>query len=276
MDAVISLLVEPLQYGFVLRALIVSVLAGVLCPILGTYTVTRGQGFMSDALAHSVLPGIVGALLLGVSPWLGALLTAVVMALLLGYLVRHTGMSADTSIGVLLAGLMALGLLMLTLARGLPISLEELIMGQVLGASWIDAGVAAGLTVLVLGILAVMHKELVFLNFDPAGAAVLGLPIRRLDYMLLVLEAVVIVLALQAVGIVLVISLMITPAATALMLARNYVRAMIASALLGTLATISGLYLSFHFNLPAGPAMALMATGFFVLTTIWHEWAVHR
>ena len=269
MDTITEALVVPFQYGFMVRALIVSVLVGVMCPILGAYVVTRGMGFMGDALAHSVLPGMVAAFILGVSPFLGTAPVAVVVALVIGFLVHRTGISEDTSIGILFAGMFALGLAMLTAAGGLPVKLEDFLLGQVLGVSQADVYVTLGLAAGVLAVIWALHKELIFTSFDPSAASVIGLPTERLDYLLLGLLAVVIVIALQAVGVVLVISMLITPAATALLLVRNFPLAMGVGALLGAVSAVAGLYVSYHFNLPSGPAMALVATVLFILAAVY-------
>ncbi len=265
MDIITDALLSPFQYGFMIRALLVSVAVGVVCPALGAYVVTRGLGFMGDALAHAVLPGMVVAFLIGVSPFLGVVPSAVIVAILIGYLITHAGVSEDTSIGILFAGLFALGLIMLTAARGLPVNLEDILLGQVLGVSSADVFVTFAIAAGVLVIMYALHKELVFATFDPTGASVIGLPTGRLDYALLVLLALVIAITLQAVGVVLVISMLITPAATAQLLVRHFTHAMAIGTLIGVLSAITGLYLSFHYNLPSGPAMALVATGFFIL-----------
>jgi len=265
MDALLDNIVDPFRYGFMVRALVVSLLVGVLCPILGSFVVTRGLAFMGDALAHAVLPGIVVAFLIGVSPFVAAVPTGVAVALLIGYLSRRTGISQDTSIGVLFAGLFALGLALMTAARDISVDLEDLLLGQLLGVSQTDMYVTAGLAAVVLLVLYAFNKELVFSSFDPVGAAVVGLPTVWLDYLLLVLLALVIVIALQAVGIVLVVAMLVTPAATAYLLVRSFANVMAVGAVLGALAAVVGLYLSFHVNLPSGPAMTLVATGVFVV-----------
>ena len=269
MDTITEALAGPFQYGFMTRALIVSVLVGVMCPIIGAYVVTRGLGFMGDALSHAVLPGMVAAFMAGISPFLGAVPMAVAVALLVGYLVRRTGIGEDTTIGILFAGLFALGLVMLTVTQGLPVSLEDILLGQVLGVSQNDVWTTLGLAATVLVLMYALHKEFVFTTFDPSGASVIGLPTERLDYLLLALLAVVVVLALQAVGVILVISMLITPAAAALLLVRRFPLAMAVGALLGAASAITGLYISYHFNLPSGPAMALVATGLFILAVVY-------
>ena len=268
MDALIEPVFEPFRYGFMVRALIVSVLVGIICPVLGSYVVTRGLAFMGDALAHAVLPGLVIAFLIGVSPLVAAVPTGVAVAFVISYLSRRTGMSEDTSIGILFAGFFALGLVMLTSARGVSGDLEDLLLGQVLGVSQLDLYLTAGLAGLVLLVVYGFHKELVFASFDPLGAAVVGLPTERLDYMLLGLLAMVIVISIQAVGIVLVMAMLVTPAATAYLLVRGFASVMAIGALLGVVAAVTGLYLSFHLNLPSGPAMTLVATGLFLVVAL--------
>ncbi len=271
MDIITEALVGPFEYTFMVRALIVSVLVGVMCPLLGVYVVTRGLGFMGDALAHSVLPGMVGAFILGVSPFLGAIPMAIAVALVSGYLIRRAGVGEDTSVGIIFAGLFALGLTMLTAAKGIPVNLEDILLGQVLAVSQTDVYVTLGLSAFVLVATYALHKEMLFASFDQTGASVVGLPTDKLEYALLALLAIVIVLALQAVGIVLVISMLITPAATALLLVRNFQHAMALAVAFGVAAAVAGLYISYHFNLPSGPVMALVVAAFFILAVTWSQ-----
>jgi manganese/iron transport system permease protein len=275
MDIITETLAGPFQYDFMLRALIVSVLVGIMCPMIGAYVVVRGLGFMGDGLAHGVLPGVAAAVLIGANAgglyFLWALPAALVMALLSGYLIRRVGVSEDTSVGVLFAGMFALGLVMLTAAKGVPVNLEGILLGNVLGVSQAEMLVTLGLAAVVLVMMFLLHKELVFANFDPTGAAVIGLPTEKLEYLLLALLAVVVVLALPAVGIVLVISMLITPAAAASLLMRSFPAAMVAGALFGAASAIAGMYISFYFNLPSGPVMALVAAGFFILAVAWKQ-----
>ena len=261
----------PFQYGFMVRALIVSVLVGVMCPILGAYVITRGRAFMGDALAHSVLPGMVVAFLLGISPFFAAVPAGIVIALLMGYVSRRTGISEDTSIGIVFAGMFALGLVMLSTATNVTVDIEDLLLGQVLGVSQTDVFVSLGLTALVLAGLYVFHRQLVYTTFDPVGAEVVGIRTSLVEYVLLALLALVVVIGIQAAGIVLVMAMLITPSASGYLLARRFVGVMLIGALIGAFSAVSGLYLSFHADLPSGPAMALVATGCFGLAAVFRR-----
>ena len=272
----IDYIVEPFQYGFMVRALIVSVLVGVMCPVLGAYVITRGRAFMGDALAHSVLPAMVVAFLLGISPFFAAVPAGIVIALLMGSVARRTGISEDTSIGIIFAGMFALGLVMLSTSNNITVNIEDLLLGQVLGVSQTDVFVSLGLTALVIAGLYAFHRQLVYTTFDPVGAKVVGIRTGLIEYVLLALLALVIVIGIQAAGIVLVMAMLITPAAAAYLLAKRFTGVMIIGALIGALSAVAGLYLSYHADLPSGPSMALVATGIFAVAAVmkrgWPAW----
>ncbi len=269
-------IVGPFQYGFMVRALIVSVLVGVMCPVLGAYVITRGRAFMGDALAHSVLPAMVVAFLLGISPFFAAVPAGIVIAVLMGGVARRTGISEDTSIGIIFAGMFALGLVMLSTSNNITVNIEDLLLGQVLGVSQTDVYVSLGLAALVIAGLYVFHRQLVYTTFDPVGATVIGIRTGLIEYVLLALLALVIVIGIQAAGIVLVMAMLITPAAAAYLIAKRFTGVMIIGAAIGAISAVVGLYLSFHADLPSGPSMALVATGIFALAAVakrrWPLW----
>ena len=265
----IDYIIEPFQYSFMVRALIVSVLVGVMCPVLGAYVITRGRAFMGDALAHSVLPGMVVAFLLGVSPFYAAVPTGILIAVSMGAVARRTGVSEDTSIGIIFAGMFALGLVMLSSANNIKVNIEDLLLGQVLGVSQTDVYVSLALAAVVLVGLYAFHRQLIYTTFDPVGAKVVGIRTGLVEYVLLALLALVIVIGIQAAGIVLVMAMLITPAATAYLLVKRFVQVMALGALIGAVSAVVGLYLSFHVDLPSGPAMALVATAAFGVAAIW-------
>lgn len=259
---------DPFQYSFMVRAMIVSVLVGVMCPLVGAYVITRGRAFMGDALAHAVLPGMVVAFLLGVSPFFAAVPAGIAVAVLIGLVSRRTGISEDTSIGIIFAGTFALGLVLLSRADGISVDIEDLLLGQVLGVSQTDVYVSLGMTAVVLAGLYGFHRQLVYTTFDEVGASVVGINTSLLEYVLLALLALVIVIGIQAAGIVLVMAMLITPAATAYLLVKRFVEVMALGAFLGAASAVTGLYLSYYADLPSGPAMALVATTLFAAAAV--------
>jgi len=271
MTEIFSVFINPFEYSFMIRALVISVCVGVMCPLLGVYVVNRGLGFMGDAMAHSVLPGMVLAFILGVSPFLGAIPTGIAVALAIGYLGKNFRVSEDTSIGILFAALFSIGLVMISLSKGLSVRVEDILLGQILGVSNTDVVITFSLAVLVLLIIVALHRQLVFTSFDPVGATVIGLPTSLLDYLLLGSLSVVIVVSLQAVGIVLVVAMLITPAAAGGLIARRFTRVMASSVVIGVFSAVSGLYLAYHLDIPSGPSMTLVATAIFVLAVIYNQ-----
>ena len=257
--------VAPLEYSFMVRALIGSILVGVMCPLVGVYVVTRNLAFIGDALAHAVLPGMVLGFIVGINPAIAAVPTGVSVAVLVRIVSRRAGLSSDTSIGILFATTFALGLVLLASATTIPIDIEDLLLGQILAISPTGIYVSLGITAMVILGLFAFHHWLLFTSFDPVGSQVIGIRAKVIDYVLMVMLALVIVIAIQAAGIVFVMAMLVIPAATAYLLVKRIVSIMVTAAVLGTAASVTGLYLSYYFNLPAGPAMTLVASGLFAL-----------
>ena len=261
----IDFVVAPLEYGFMVRALIGSVLVGVMCPLVGAYVVTRNLAFIGDALAHAVLPGMVLGFMVGINPAIAAVPTGVSVAMLVRTVSRRAGLGTDTSIGILFAATFALGLVMLSTSTTITVDIEDLLLGQILAISPTGIYVSLGITAMVILGLFALHHWLLFASFDPVGAQVVGARTNFVDYAFLIMLALVIVIGIQAAGIVLVMAMLVAPAATAYLLVRRFASMMMAGAAIGAVAAVAGLYVSYHFNLPAGPAMTLVATGIFVL-----------
>lgn len=270
----IDFLIAPLEYNFMLRALLGSVLVGVMCPLLGAYVVTRNLAFIGDALAHAVLPGMVLGFIIGINPAIAAVPAGISCAMLVRVIGRRAGLSADTSIGILFAAMFALGLMMMSMVSTITVDVEDLLLGQILAISPTGIYVSLAITGLVILGLFLFHHWLLLTSFDPVGSQVMGARTHVVDYVLLALLALAIVIGIQAAGIVLVMAMLVIPAATAYLLVSRFVSIMLTAAALGTAASVTGLYLSFHFNLPAGPAMTLVATGIFLLVASFRRKAI--
>lgn len=260
-----DLLLEPLQYDFIVRALLAAIVVGVVCSILGVYIVLRGMAFLGDAMAHTILPGVVAAFLLGWPLAVGALTMGVLTALGIGVLTERTSLKEDTAIGVIFAGLFALGVAMLSLRGNYSIDLAHFLFGNLLGVSTADLGLTTALGGGVLLLIFLFYKEFLVLSFDPLLAETLRLPTTFLNYLLLILIAVTIVVALQVVGVALMLAILVTPAATASFLTRRLPSMMAVSATIGVFSGVVGVYASYYLNIPSGPAVVLVATGIFLV-----------
>jgi manganese/iron transport system permease protein len=262
----LGLLLDPLAYDFFLRALVAAALVGLACAVVGTFMVLRGFAFMGDALSHAAFPGVVVAYLLRGPFYLGAAVAAVATALAIGWVSRRGGLRSDTAIGVLFAGMFALGVFLFSLIPNYVGDLFGFLFGEVLGIGVGDLIALVLLTASVLAVVAVLWKELLYSTFDPLGAAASGLPVERLDYLFLALIALTIVVSLQSVGIILVVAMLVTPAATAQLVTRSFGRLVATSAGIGVLAPIVGLYLSFWVNSATGATIVLVETAVFAIT----------
>ncbi len=260
-----SWLTEPLEFAFIQRALLAATAVGIVCSVLGAYIVLRGMAFFGDALAHTILPGVVGAYLLGWPLALGALLMGILTALGIGIMTERGNLKEDTAIGVILAGMFALGVAMLSASRNYSIDLAHFLFGNLLGVTQSDLRTIFGLGGIVLLVIFLFYKEFLVISFDPILAATLRLPARFLRYLLLVLIAVTIVVALQVVGVALMLAMFVTPAAAASLLTRRLPTLMLIAATIGAFSGIAGLYASFYLNIASGPAVVLVATLIFIV-----------
>lgn len=266
---VISYITEPFQYEFMLRALAVAVITSITCPLVGAFVITRGYGFMGDAMAHSILPGMALALIAGLSPWVGMLPAALVFAFLVGFIIRKTGIEADAAIGILFAMLFALGVLMLSLwGAQVVVSLEDILLGQILGVSESDILVTLGVAFLTMLMFAGYYRGLMFVSFDPVGAEVAGIRVERIDYMLLAMISVVVVVTIQAVGVILVLAMLIAPAAAATLAAQRVLHVIGLGIVFALIASVAGLYASYYWNLPSGPSIALASGLIFAIVAM--------
>lgn len=260
----IDFLLAPLEYEFFVRALVASALVGVACAVVGAFVVLKGMSFVGDAVSHSAFPGVVLAYLLGLPIALGGSVAAIGTALGIGALTRRSGLRADAVIGVLFAGMFALGVALFSSIPNYVGDLFHFLFGDVLGISFADLISLAVLASLLLLIVWVLWKELLFATFDPLGAGAAGLRVRRLDDLLLILIAVTIVVSLQAVGIVLVVAMITTPAATAQLLVKRFGQMIALAALIGVTASIVGLYVSYALDIASGAAIVLTETTAFL------------
>jgi manganese/iron transport system permease protein len=264
LDAVL----DPLAFPFFVRALIASTIVGLVCAVVGSYMVLRGLAFMGDALSHSAFPGVVIAYLLKGPFYLGAAVAAVATSLAIGWVTRRGQLRGDTAIGVLFAGMFALGIFLFSRIPNYVGDLFGFLFGEVLGIGDRDLLALSILALIVLALVAVLWKELLYSTFDPLGAAAAGLPVGALDYLFLALIALTIVVSLQAVGIILVVAMLVTPAAVGQLVATSFARLVAVAIAVGVLAPIVGLYISYWLDAATGATIVLVETAVFIVALL--------
>jgi manganese/iron transport system permease protein len=262
-------LLAPLAYPFMVRGLLAAMLVGVVCAVVGAYVVLRGMAFFGDALAHTILPGMAGGYLVsggdrGALFW-WALATAIASALGIGAISRGARLKEDTAIGIVFAGMFALGIAMISTARSSSVDLSHFLFGDVLGVSTADLTRSAIFGGLILAAVFLLYKEFMVLAFDQVLAETLRLPVRALEYLLLALIAVAIVVSIQTVGVALMLAVLVTPAATASLLTHRLHWMMLLAALIAALAGAIGLYVSYYLAIASGAAIVLTCTAIFLV-----------
>jgi len=269
MGHLLDWLMDPLAYPFMVRGMLAAVMVGIVCATVGTYVVLRGMAFFGDALAHTILPGVAVGYLVGGGArgplfWWG-LLTAILAALGIGAVSKGAQLKEDTAIGIIFAGMFALGIALISTVRSYAVDLAHFLFGDVLGVSQGDLYLIAILGGLVILTVVALYKEFMVLAFDPILAATLRIRARALYYLLLILIAVAIVISLQTVGVALMMAMLVTPAATAYLLTRRLPTMMVLAASIGAFSGVVGLYLSFYVSVASGAAIVLVCTFLFVL-----------
>jgi len=253
-----------LDNPFLLTALAAGVLAAWACAVVGTYMVLRGLSFIGDALSHGVLPGVAGALLLGLPGLLGAAVGSAVMIGGISLIGRRTRLSGDTAIGLLFVGMLALGVVLVSRSDSFSGDLIKILFGEILGSTWRDLVLQAA-ALAVLAVLAwLLRRPFLLLCFSPEHAQVSGYNPKALHVLMLAMIAATVIVSFQTVGTMLVFGLLVAPAATAALFARRMGALMAVAGVLGSLAVFLGLNASYWFNFAAGASITVVAVlGFF-------------
>jgi ABC-type Mn2+/Zn2+ transport system permease subunit len=254
----VNWLTEPLSYEFIRTGLLAAVLVSISCAAVGTHVVARRMSFLGDALAHTMLPGIVIAFLLGASLLGGALVAAVVTVLLIALITRGGRVQEDAAIGVAFTGMFAVGVMLLSTTNSFR-DFTHILFGNILGVADGDLVVLGIITGVVLLVLLAFRREFEVTAVDPQHALAIGLRPDRVRMALLLLLAPTIVAGIQAVGVLLTTGLLIVPAAGAFLVTRRFRTTMLVAVLIGVGASLAGVLISYHAGVSTGATIALCA-----------------
>ncbi|MDV6210023.1 metal ABC transporter permease [Rhodococcus erythropolis] len=256
---VVELLLDPLRYGFMVRALAVAVVAAVVCAVLSCWLVLIGWSLMGDAVSHAVLPGVVLAYVVGAPFAIGALIFGLIAVALIGLIRNTSRVKEDAAIGIVFTTLFAFGLVLISVTPS-QTDLNHIIFGNLLGVSSSDLLQVAILGALALSILLIKRRDLTLFAFDPIHANAIGLSPKRLGALLLGVLALTSVVALQAVGVVLVVAMLIIPGATAYLLTDKFSRMLVIAPVVSAICAITGIYVSYYLDTASG-GMVVMTQG---------------
>jgi manganese transport system permease protein len=261
---VLDILLEPLSYTFMVRGLLVTTTAAVVCGVISCWLVLVGWSLMGDAVSHAVLPGVVLAYIAGVPFALGALVFGLLAVVLIGVVRDTSRVKEDAAIGVVFTTLFALGLVLISVTPS-QTDLGHIVFGNLLGVSRSELLQVLGIGAVTLAALVVKRRDLLLYAFDPTHAHAIGLSPRRLGALLLGLLALTTVIALQAVGVILVVAMLITPGATAYLVTDRFSRMLVLAPALAAVSAVVGIYVSYYVDASSGGLVVLAQSTVFAL-----------
>ncbi len=259
-----DVLMEPLSFDFMQRALLTAAATSIVCAMFSCFLVLKGWSLMGDAISHAVLPGVVLAYLAGIPLVIGAFGSGLFCAVATGFIKEHCRVKEDSVMGIVFSGMFAGGLVLFSRVNTEQ-HLSHILFGNVLGVT--DSEMLQTLIIAAVVTMAIIlkFKDLMLFCFDPVQAKVIGLPVRFYHYALLCMLALTIVAALQAVGVVLVVAMLITPGITAFLLCKTLTKMLVVSVTTSLFAAISGTFISFYIDAATGPTIVLVQAAIFLL-----------
>jgi ABC-type Mn2+/Zn2+ transport system permease subunit/Mn-dependent DtxR family transcriptional regulator len=266
-------LIEVLQEVWALRALIASSLVGIMCGTLGAFIVLRNMSLIGDALSHAILPGVVIAfVLVGYSSlgfFVGAVIAGLISAVGITWIQRKVQTKNDAAIGIVFTAMVSIGVIGISRisksGSGVHLDLKDFLFGNVLTVSDSDVLLTAAITLFVVISIIVLYRPLFLTTFQSVIAQTMGISVSLIHYFLMLMLSFAVVASLQTVGVILVVAMLITPASTALLLSSRLKTVLILSAMIGWIAAVGGFCLAVLFDTTPGPAMAVAATGIYLI-----------
>jgi len=259
------MLSEIFQYGFMIRALEAGAMVALIAPLIGMFLVLRRYSLIADALAHVSLAGIAIGLFFGLNPILTALVTAVIASLGMERLRLSKKVYGESALALFLFGSLALSVVILSLARGLNANLFNYLFGSILTVTLNDIYIIAVLAVVVVLVLAFFYRALVYISFDEEAAKVSGLPVDLINFILIILAALTVALAIPIVGVLLIAALIVIPVITALQFRRSFFKTIVYAQMISLFSVLAGIFTAFFLDLSTGGTIVLIMLAIFLV-----------
>lgn len=267
METINALLIDPLSFEFMQRALIMSVLIGTACAIFSCFLILKGWALMGDAVSHAVLPGLALAYVTGLPLMLGAFAAGLLCTLATGYIKTNSRIKEDAAMGIVFSGMFALGLVLLTRIET-DIHLLHILFGNILGITVADMLQAGSIAVLISTLMLAKRRDIMLYCFDPTHAMAIGLPVKLLHFSLLIALALTIVAALKAAGVILVIAMLIAPGAIGFLLSRSFDKMLLIAVSVSIFSCVTGTIASYHIDAATAPLIVLIQATLFILALL--------
>lgn len=262
-------MLEIFQHDFMIRAFIAGTITGIIAPLIGTFLVVRRLSLMAETLAHVSLLGIAIGLFTNIQPVVTATATAVVASIGVEKIRHGKKVFGESALALFFSGSLAFASILISLSNGFNRSLFSYLFGSIATVSQLDLYLIAGLALVIGATLTFTYKELFLVSFDDEMAQVNGLNARLVNMVLIILSAITVSLSIRIVGILLIGALMVIPVVTAIQLAKSFKQVLTYSVIISLLSVISGLFISYYFDLASGGTIVAIALGLFLLSLAW-------
>ncbi|AQW21045.1 manganese ABC transporter substrate-binding protein [Lentilactobacillus curieae] len=265
------------EFHFLQNALITSVVIGIIAGTIGSFIILRGMSLMGDAISHAVLPGVAISFMFGIHPLIGAAIFGIVASFLITLIRQNSVIKSDTAIGITFSTFLALGVILIALVPTTT-NLFHILFGNVLAVQDQDMYLTIGVSVVVLILVGLFFKELLLTSFDPTMAKALGMRVNAYHYLLMAMLTLVSVVSMQSVGTILIVSLLVTPAATAYLFCNKLKSMIIVSATLGGVTSVLGLFIGYNLNIAVGSCIVIVGAIIFAISFIFSpkQTLIHR
>ena len=257
---------EIFSYGFMQRAIIAGIAIAILCSVIGLFLVLRRYSLFGDAIAHSSFGGIAAGLLIGVYPLWTAYTVSLVSAIVITRIKRTFQISGDASVAILLSSGIAAGLVLISLSGGFTMDIFSFLFGSILLVSINDTILILGLTGIILIVILLLYRELVYSTFNEEQAKVSGIPVEKINYLLIFIAGVTVVTSIQLVGILLISALFVIPNVTAIMYGQGFKKTALISMGFSISSVLGGIITSYIFDITPAGTIVLLSIGFFAIT----------
>ncbi len=254
------------QYSFVIRAMEAGVIVALIAPLIGTFLVLRRYSLIADTLAHVSLAGVAIGLLVGINPLITAIATAVISSFAIERLRLSKKVYGESALSLFLSGSLAIAIILISFGRGFNVDIFNYLFGSILTVKQSDIFIIAGLGLVVVGAVIAFYKELVYLTFDEESATVAGIPTRYMNLLLITLAAFTVAVAIPIVGVLLIAALVVIPVITALQFKKSFLQTIIIAELVSLFSVVSGIIISFYFDLSSGGTIVIIAILIFLLS----------
>jgi manganese/iron transport system permease protein/iron/zinc/copper transport system permease protein len=259
----------PFEYEFFTRGIIVSLVLGAICGLLGVYVVLRGMSYIGHGLSHAVFGGAVSSYIIGINFYIGASIWGFISAILITEINKRYKIKADAVIGIVTTAGFAAGVLLMNTGHSPIKNFEAMLFGNILSITDFDFLIIMVVSISTVVFIFFYQKRLLFTIFDPDAAKVYGINIDRVDIIFSLVLAAVVISAMNSIGVTLLAVAIIAPAASARLLTNNFFKMLILSSIIGITTSFLGMYTSFYIDSPSGATIVLFGAAIFGMSILY-------